>query len=410
MNPPVPRANRILGLVAVLFLLGLLLSAVFVQPAQAVGYSTEETEFVRLLNDYRAGNGLEPLLVSDRLSVAAERHCSDMAKYHFFDHYTTGGSDWFPIGSSPWDRMAACGYDYSTYKGENLAAGQDTAAAVLEDWKNSPSHNANLLSPDFKVIGIAYLRASGADYDCYWTTDFGRYVDETAHQLGSQATAPTTPAPAQPVPPAATVPATPVPSQPAASPDPSFGFSDVGSDTLYHDEIAQLAELGIIQGFKDGSFRPTAPITRQQFAKMIALALDYDVRPVKMSGFDDVETGVDVRDPLYPAGYIAACVAAGVVQGKSDGSFAPYDRVTRAQLITMIARAAQLPSATAAPPAPFADFSPDHYPWAARAWAAGLLDGLEDMGADYAFWADATRAEACVLLCNLMGLTASSSR
>ncbi len=425
------RASRLVGLIAVFLLLGLLLGVVSAEPVRAAGYNTEEAEFVRLLNDYRASNGLDRLLVSDKLSEAAKRHCSDMAKYHFFDHYTTGGSDWFPVGSSPWHRMAVCGYDYQTTKGENLAVGLRTAAEAFEGWKNSPSHNANMLSPDFKVIGVAYLHANGADFDCYWTTDFGRYVDETAHQLDTSPTTsipstptnpvqpvapqPPAPAPGQPAVPVPSKPAAPVPSQPLTPSRPSSGFSDVDSHTPYCVPIARLAELGVVHGFEDGSFRPTAPITRQQFAKMIALALDYDVRPVAAAGFNDVQAGTDAGDPLYPAGYIAACVAAGIVWGKPDGSFAPYDRVTRAQLITMVARAAGLsvtgPSdRLSVAAAPFADFSPDHYPWAAKAWGAGLLNGLTDMGADYAFWGNATRAEACALLCSLIELTTPSRR
>ena len=113
--------------------------------AEAVGYSAEEAAFVNLVNDYRASNGLQPLLVSDALSEAGDRHSADMGKYKFFDHYTKA-SDWFAVGASPWDRMAASGYNYNTYKGENIAAGYSTAAAVFQGWKTSPGHNANMLS------------------------------------------------------------------------------------------------------------------------------------------------------------------------------------------------------------------------------------------------------------------------
>ena len=56
----------------------------------------------------------------------------------------------------------------------------------------------------------------------------------------------------------------------------------------------------------------------------------------------------------YPRAYIAACTAHGVITGKTPYLFAPYDPVTRAQIITMVARAAQLPAAspTYVPPFP----------------------------------------------------------
>ena len=94
----------------------------------------------------------------------------------------------------------------------------------------------------------------------------------------------------------------------------------------------------------------------------------------------DVEARLDAGDPLYPQAYIAACAAHGVIMGKTPDLFAPYDPVTRAQIVTMVARAAQLPASSPIYVPPFPDFSPDHYPWAVRAAEAGLLDGLREMG------------------------------
>ena len=65
--------------------------------------------------------------------------------------------------------------------GENLAAGQETAAKALKALKASATHNANLLSDDYAVIGIALVYVGGTDYGYYWTTDFGGYTDATAH-------------------------------------------------------------------------------------------------------------------------------------------------------------------------------------------------------------------------------------
>ena len=100
-------------------------------PVAAQAYSTytaAEQEFLGLINQYRQANGLGTLLISDVLSDSAEKHNKDMGTYTFFDH-TTQNSDYFPVGSSPWDRMAICGYNYNTSKGENIAAGYASAAA-----------------------------------------------------------------------------------------------------------------------------------------------------------------------------------------------------------------------------------------------------------------------------------------
>src|SRR5512139_2408888 len=108
------------------------------QALEGVSYSEEELAFVRLLNEYRAGNGLGPLAISNTISQSCDRHNSDMAKYGFFDHYTVR-SDWFAKGSTPSERMILCGYDYETVMGENLAGGCSTAGQALEGWQNSPT-------------------------------------------------------------------------------------------------------------------------------------------------------------------------------------------------------------------------------------------------------------------------------
>ncbi len=160
-------------------------------PAQAaVSYSAEEIAFIKLINEYRVSQGLNPLMVSDMISEACDRHSSDMGKYRFFSHYTVQ-SDWFPVNASPWDRMAKSGYDFYTNKGENIAAGQSTAKDAFNAWKASPGHNANMLNSSFKVIGIGLVVVPGSPYTYYWTTDFGGYVDRTAHSLdGDQPAAP----------------------------------------------------------------------------------------------------------------------------------------------------------------------------------------------------------------------------
>lgn len=148
-----------------------------------VTYSSEEVAFVRLLNDYRASHGLRPLLVSDKLSQAGDRHSSDMGTYRFVDHYTTGGSDWFEDGASPWKRMSASGYTYRTLAGENVGAGYSTAAAVLAAWMASPKHNAVMLNPAYVVLGVSMVKVKESPFGYYWTTDFGGYADTTARSI-----------------------------------------------------------------------------------------------------------------------------------------------------------------------------------------------------------------------------------
>ncbi|OFV83925.1 MAG: hypothetical protein A2W26_12880 [Acidobacteria bacterium RBG_16_64_8] len=174
-------------------------------------------------------------------------------------------------------------------------------------------------------------------------------------------------------------------------------------NTLYAAEIGHLAEHGVVSGYGDGTFGPSRMAARQHFAKMIILALGYQPAPTGACGFTDVvKYPVDPNDPYYPAGYVAACAAAGIAEGKTPAVFGPYDPITRAHLITMVARAAGLSDPPQGYRPPFGYFSPDHYPWATRAAYAGLLDRLVDMGPGFDFWAPATRAEVSLLLSQLL--------
>jgi uncharacterized protein YkwD len=160
--------------------------------ATTTAYDDEELKFVGLMNDYREQNGLRPVILSDTLAVAAERHSKDMAEYDFFAHNTVQSS-YYPDGAEPWDRMTAEGYGYNTPKGENLAVGYETADEAMQAWKDSPSHNAAMLDGDYRVMGVARINDPESVHGWYWTTDFGGYVDPSAHAPGADSAGPAAP-------------------------------------------------------------------------------------------------------------------------------------------------------------------------------------------------------------------------
>ncbi|MFH0915652.1 MAG: S-layer homology domain-containing protein [bacterium] len=182
-------------------------------------------------------------------------------------------------------------------------------------------------------------------------------------------------------------------------------FSDVSSTHPYYTQIADLAARTISKGFPDGLFHPDASVTRQQFAKMIVKTLGLTVTGSESCLFADVGSGMDATDPFYPGKYVAVCALHGITQGKTQTTFAPYDDISRQQLITMVARSAGLsdPPADYAPPFLPAQFYPEeHYLNARKAAYAHLLDGLQGMGPTYGFLSPATRGEVCALLYNLL--------
>jgi cell division septation protein DedD len=185
--------------------------AVAASPAPASALDSEEQAFLSLINQYRASNGLAPLTLNNTLNNVARWMAEDMAAKNYFSHTDS-------LGRDPFVRMGDFGYTYNTWKGENLAAGVADALGAFELWKGSPSHNANMLNPHFKVIGIARAYGASSSFGWYWATEFGGQDDPPP----PPAPTPPAPTPAPTAPPAAPVaPAAPPAPKPTPEPTPA---------------------------------------------------------------------------------------------------------------------------------------------------------------------------------------------
>jgi uncharacterized protein YkwD len=102
-----------------------------------------------------------PLALSAMLNRAALIHSQDMANKNFFEHV---GSD----GSKVGDRVTRVGYIWRT-AGENIATGALTPEAVVQGWIDSPGHCANMMSPAFTEMGIAFVVDRKSQAGIYWT-------------------------------------------------------------------------------------------------------------------------------------------------------------------------------------------------------------------------------------------------
>ena len=129
--------------------------------------SSFEAQVIALVNQQRANNGLAGLSSSTALSNSARNHSIDMACNNFMSHTGSNGSD---FGS----RLSLAGFSFST-AGENVAAGQSSAAEVVSAWMASEGHKANILNASFTHIGVGYDNSAGATYQYYWTADFARH-------------------------------------------------------------------------------------------------------------------------------------------------------------------------------------------------------------------------------------------
>lgn len=118
-----------------------------------------ENEVIRLVNEIRVKNGLNPLTADWELSRVARYKSQDMKDNNYFSHNS-------PIYGSPFDMIKNFGISYRS-AAENIAKGQKTPQAVMNGWMNSSGHRANILNSSYKKIGVGYV-ASGN----YWTQMF----------------------------------------------------------------------------------------------------------------------------------------------------------------------------------------------------------------------------------------------
>ena len=190
----------------------------------------------------------------------------------------------------------------------------------------------------------------------------------------------------------------------------SATFTDVPASHPYHDAIVGLTARKIVSGYADGTFHPDEAVTRQQFAKMIVgvmgLKVSEDDWQDAHPPFTDL--GKDNPSSLYPHDYIAVAKANGLTEGKTATTFAPLANITRAQMVTMVVRAAQH-SGTALDPVgsdyagTFKKYNDKtHGANVKLAEANGLLEGLQISGSPAAWISGtATRGEVAQILWNL---------
>lgn len=132
-------------------------------PAQPTGEELT-AEVVRLVNAERAKEGLAPLGTYDSLTRAAQIRAPEIVT--LFSHDRPDGTKCYTAMDETGARAGAYAY------GENIAAGNATAAATVEQWMNSPGHRANILNGKFTHIGVGYQHADGSDYGDYWVQMF----------------------------------------------------------------------------------------------------------------------------------------------------------------------------------------------------------------------------------------------
>ena len=107
-------------------------------------------------------------------------------------------------------------------------------------------------------------------------------------------------------------------------------YTDVASDAWYNNAVSTLSNMGIIDGYEDGTFKPNASITRAEFTAIATRFFDYTAE------YEGAFNDVTYSD--WYADCVQAAVDMGLVNGYADGGFHPNAYITRAESCAIVNR------------------------------------------------------------------------
>ena len=179
-------------------------------------------------------------------------------------------------------------------------------------------------------------------------------------------------------------------------------FTDVSSDKWYYTWVTKAAQQGWVSGVGDGRFDPEGSVTFAQFALMLDRALypdDIDSQPAGAQWWT-AACEVAAKHGLFPITDMA------IRDNWSAVANTPIEREQMAQMMynALVDKGIKLPSyaeysEAAKKIADIADV--DNYVAVTTCYTIGLLNGNDN--GNFAPRAPMTRAQACVVLCNIYG-------
>jgi uncharacterized protein YkwD len=124
-------------------------------PAAALTLDPGEAALRDAVNEARQANGLPDLAIEPRLQRAARERSADLAAYAYFAHEWHDGTPFETWITRYWPCSGA---------GEILVVRTPSlnAQQAVQLWLGSPSHRANMLSPDWRSMGVELAGSYGA--------------------------------------------------------------------------------------------------------------------------------------------------------------------------------------------------------------------------------------------------------
>lgn len=121
------------------------------------------SDIVKYTNEYRKSNDLLELELDASLSKAAMVRALEIAYAKNLSHERPNGKNWNTVLSD---------LDIKSHQNaENIAAMQYSAKMAMDWWKNSSSHNSNILNKKYKKTGVGYVYIP-VDHKYYWVQIF----------------------------------------------------------------------------------------------------------------------------------------------------------------------------------------------------------------------------------------------
>jgi murein DD-endopeptidase MepM/ murein hydrolase activator NlpD len=130
-------------------------------------------------------------------------------------------------------------------------------------------------------------------------------------------------------------------------------FSDVAESSSYFQAVNFLKDHGVIDGYPDGTFKPSSVVSRVEVLKFILKGANARLISVAKLPFKDTKTGQWYSD------FVATGFSKDIVKGYNDSTFKPENTVSRAEFIKMLVVAMELKIDTYVTRDPFKDVSKD---------------------------------------------------
>ena len=105
--------------------------------------------------------------------------------------------------------------------------------------------------------------------------------------------------------------------------------------TEYEAAVSALVELGIVNGYNDGTYQPKKVVSRAEMAKLLVISVGLEPAAEVAKGVTNFS---DVDKDHWATGYINVAAQYGYINGYPDGTFRPDATVTYAEAVTMAIR------------------------------------------------------------------------